>query len=123
MYNPTFGIGVSLILYGVLLFAEWMRPRIVSVHFSPHLLLLVVALCFVWWVYDDRDDIRQSHHFIMRICLSCILAIVCWQAGRLFGDFRLFLALFAAYIPWVQYEHVKKKKQKTVDQHKQHVLR
>ena len=97
---------ISLTSYGFFLALEYLRPGFVSHTFSVHLFLLVVIVSGVWWLSFDEEEaehsiITRGALFLCRIVTSVVLFVVLYEEGVVFGDLRVFLALVAAFLPWM----------------------
>jgi hypothetical protein len=95
----------SLTSYGIFALAEYTRPGFVSYHFSLHWFLLLTIVFAVAWVLsmgEDEESVLPGFvGIIAKVILSILLFVLVWKEGLVFNDFRIFLALVAAMLPWM----------------------
>lgn len=82
---------------------EYVEPGFISFSFSPHLAGLFALICGAMMtsspstVHHDTFFLR----YFLPLALGIVLALVVWNEGEAFGDFRLLLALGCFVLPWL----------------------
>jgi len=94
------GFYVSVVFYSLLLVCESVRPGFVARYFSPHLVLLACVLFGVWWVsvLEDFKD-RRIVQYAVSVVVGALLAVLTWNLGAGFAEYRLLVALISLFVP------------------------
>lgn len=90
-------------LIGYLLFAllEYAVPGFVSFNFSVHLFGLFVLLFGVAWAGLANRAESSTIGTVLAGFTGVVMAVVVWQEGEAYGDFRPLLALGVLFLPWL----------------------
>jgi len=94
------GFYTSVISYLVFLLAEYIKPGFVSNYMSVHWFLLAVIVFAIWWgsqVKTVHD--RASVQYVLSVLFGFILAILVWQVGADFHEFRILSSILALLLP------------------------
>ncbi len=108
---------VSLASYFIFALADYVRPGFVSYVFSVHWFLLTAIVSGAWLMLCPHFPSGEAgpgsaglptSHFLgrataqlTRAMVGLALLIVFWQEGEVFGDFQIFIACTAFFLPWL----------------------
>ena len=102
------GFFTSIISYALFAFFDYLRPGFVSNVFSVHWFLFAAGVFASVFVYLGGKQIMPAHKTLGEIGTrvgmfgtGCILFLIFWREGEVFGDLRFLLALAIFFLPWV----------------------
>jgi len=96
----------SLLSYVLFLLADYVRPGFVSYVFSVHWFLLAAVVTGILWAgrsFEQKEErlFATAWRWCWQLFFGCVLAMLVWQNGDVFGDLRIFITLVGFLIPWM----------------------
>jgi hypothetical protein len=92
-----FSVHVSVALYVVLLFAEYLRPGFVSTAMNVHVMWFVIAplILLLNAPIAPNASLRKDGVLtqIALMVFGCVLALIVWNLGDVFGAMRFWFAI------------------------------
>ncbi|MFA6017619.1 MAG: hypothetical protein WCT28_03095 [Patescibacteria group bacterium] len=100
--NIRFALGISVVLYIVLLFAEYLRPGFVSSAMNVHgIWLVIVPLCIVECMSRNFVPPRSKLVLVLSILAGIIFGLIVWKLGEPFDAARFWFAAAVGALPIV----------------------
>ena len=98
------GFLVSLYSYGVFFLLDVWRPGFVNIVFSVHLFFVAMLFFGIWWGIvapeaESNGVMWKVMSAVVECIIGCVLALVVWYAGDVFGDMQLVVAFVLLFMP------------------------
>ena len=95
------GFYTSVISYLVFLLAEYCKPGFVSNHMSVHWFLFAAIVFAIWWSKNHNlpKSGRPVIFWTISILFGLLAAILVWQVGADFQEFRILSLILAFLLP------------------------
>lgn len=88
----------ALLSYLGFMFVDYLEPGFVSNVFSVHIVgALAIVLGAAWYPMATRE---HRYGYLIPILIGLVAALIIWNEGTMFGDFRGLLAAGVLILPW-----------------------